>query len=62
MTNSDCLMILFYIKYSRFVWTYYQKTWHMNKVEKIITFKIKRGQYLEFLMAETIKLFRSTEN
>ena len=33
----------------------------MNKVEKIITFKIKRGQYLELLMAETIKLFRSTK-
>ena len=35
---------------------------YVNKIEKSITFKIKKGYYLELLTSETIKLFRSTES
>ena len=34
----------------------------MNKTRNRITFKIKAGYYLEFLMPETMKLPVSTEN
>ena len=35
---------------------------HVNKIEKRITFKIKRGYYLELLRPETMKLLGSTKN
>ena len=34
----------------------------LNKIENIITFKIKTGHYLELLTLETMKLLGSTEN
>ena len=34
---------------------------YVNKIENMITFKIKRGYYLELLTSETMKLFGSTE-
>ena len=34
---------------------------YTNKIENRITFKIKRGHYLEFLTTETMKLLRSTK-
>ena len=34
----------------------------MNKIENRITFKIRRGYYLELLTPEIMKLFESTEN
>ena len=34
---------------------------YTNKIENRITFKIKRGYYLEFLTTETMKLLRSTK-
>ena len=34
---------------------------HVNKIENRITFKIKRGKYLEFLTLETMKLLERTE-
>ena len=34
---------------------------YVNKIENIITFKIKTGYYLEYLTPETIKLLGSTE-
>ena len=37
-----------------------EKRIYVNKIENKITFKIKTGYYLEFLMSETIKLFGST--
>ena len=33
---------------------------HVNKIENRITFKIKTGYYLEFLMPETMKILEST--
>ena len=35
---------------------------YVNKIEKIITFKIKNGCYLEHLIPETMKLIGSTES
>ena len=35
---------------------------YVNKTENRITFKIKTGYYLEFLMPETIKLLGSTKS
>ena len=35
---------------------------YVNKIENIITFKIKNGYYLELLTPETMKLFGSTES
>ena len=35
---------------------------HLNKVENRVTFKIKKGYYLELLTPETMKLFGSTES
>ena len=35
---------------------------YVNKIENRITFKIKAGYYLEFLMPETMKLLRSTKS
>ena len=35
---------------------------YVNKIENIITFKIKTGSYLELLMPETMKRLGSTEN
>ena len=35
---------------------------YLNKIENIITFKIKTGYYLELLTPETMKLLGSTEN
>ena len=35
---------------------------YVNKVENIITFKIKTGYYLELLMPETMKLLGSTKS
>ena len=37
-------------------------TIYVNKIENIITFKIKNGYYLELLTPETIKLLGSTES
>ena len=34
---------------------------YVNKIEKIITFKIKNGYYLKLLTPETMKLLGSTE-
>ena len=34
---------------------------YVNKIEKIITFKIKTGYYLELLTPETIKLLDRTK-
>ena len=34
---------------------------YLNKVENIITFRIKTGYYLELLTPETLKLFGSTK-
>ena len=34
---------------------------YVNKIENIITFKIKTGYYLELLTPETVKLLRSTK-
>ena len=35
---------------------------YVNKIEKIITFKIKNGYYLKLLTPETMKLLGSTES
>ena len=35
---------------------------YVNKIENRITFKIKKGHYLELLTPETMKLLGSTEN
>ena len=35
---------------------------YVNKIENIITFKIKTGYYLKLLTPETIKLLRCTKN
>ena len=35
---------------------------YVNKIENLITFKIKNGYYLELLTPETMKLLGSTEN
>ena len=35
---------------------------YVNKIENVITFKIKTGYYLTLLTPETIKLLGSTEN
>ena len=35
---------------------------YVNKTENIITFKIKKGYYLELLTPETMKLLGSTES
>ena len=35
---------------------------YVNKIENRITFKIKRGYYLELLTPETIKLLGSTKS
>ena len=35
---------------------------YVNKIENIITFKIKTGYYLELLTYETMKLLESIEN
>ena len=35
---------------------------YVNKSENRITFKIKRGYYIELLTPETMKLLESTEN
>ena len=35
---------------------------YVNKIENIITFKVKKGYYLELLTPETIKLFGSTKS
>ena len=35
---------------------------YVNKIKKIITFKIKTGCYLQLLMSETMKLLRSTKS
>ena len=35
---------------------------YVNRIENIITFKIKNGYYLELLTAETMKLLGSTES
>ena len=35
---------------------------YVNKIENRVTFKIKRGHYLELLMAETMKLLGSTKS
>ena len=35
---------------------------YVNKIENRITFKIKRGYYLELLIPETMNLLRSTES
>ena len=35
---------------------------HLNKLENIITFRIKTGYYLELVMTETMKLLESTKN
>ena len=35
---------------------------HVNKIENRVTFKIKKGYYLELLIPETMKLLGSTES
>ena len=35
---------------------------YINRIENIITFKIKKGYYLELLTLETMKLLGSTES
>ena len=35
---------------------------YVNKIENMVTFKIKNGYYLELLTPETIKLLESTES
>ena len=35
---------------------------HIDRIENIITFKIKTGYYLELLTLETIKLLGSTKS
>ena len=35
---------------------------YVNKIENRITFKIKRGSYLELLRPETMKLLESTKS
>ena len=35
---------------------------YLNKIENIITFKVKKGYYLELLTPETIKLLGSTKS
>ena len=35
---------------------------YVNKIENIITFKVKKGYYLELLTPETIKLLGSTKS
>ena len=35
---------------------------YVNKIESRITFKIKRGFYLEFLTPETMKLLEGSKN
>ena len=35
---------------------------YVNKIENRITFKIKRGYYLGFLMPETMKLLGNSKN
>ena len=35
---------------------------HVNKIENVITFKIKTGYRLKLLTPETMKLLGSTEN
>ena len=35
---------------------------YVNKIENIITFKVKKAYYLELLTPETIKLFGSTKS
>ena len=35
---------------------------YVNKIEKRVTFKIKKGYYLELLTPETMKLVGSTES
>ena len=35
---------------------------YVNKIENMVTFKIKNGYSLELLTPETMKLLRSTEN
>ena len=35
---------------------------HVNKIQNIITFKIKTGHYLELLTPETMKLFGNTKS
>ena len=64
--------IMFSIRYSRLFWIHLSKhgektgnpskTIHVNKIEIRITFRIKKGYYLELLIPETMKLLESTKN
>ena len=64
--------IIFCIWYLRLFWIYLKKHGektdnasiiiYVNKIENIITFKIKAGYYPEHLTAETMKLLGSTNN
>ena len=62
--------VVFFVRYSRSFWKYDKKAWgktvnhstkiYTNKIENRITFKIKKGYYLELLTPETLKLLGST--
>ena len=64
--------IIFCIRYSRLFWIYLKKHGektdipsiriYLNKIENRITFKIKKGYYLELLTPETTKLLGSTKS
>ena len=64
--------VIFYIRYSRLFWIYLKKHGeksvnpsiriYINKIENIITFKIKTGYYFELLTPEAIKLLWSTKS
>ena len=64
--------VIFYIRYSRLFWIYLKKHGeksvnpsiriYINKIENIITFKIKTGYYFELLTPDAIKLLWSTKS
>ena len=64
--------IIFCVRYSRLFWIYLKKHGektdipsiriYLNKIENRITFKIKKGYYLELLTPETTKLLGSTKS
>ena len=72
MNSLNNLTIIFFIRYSRLFSIYFKKheavadnssiMIYINKIENRITFKIKKGYYLEILMPETMKLLGSTKN
>ena len=70
--DSIAWWIGFCIKYSRLFWVYFKKHGenidnpsvkiYVNKIENRITFRIKNGYSLEFLITETMKLLGRTGN